>query len=88
MLKVYDLRLAEPKTQLWKIALRPNLFRLEQGTEAPPPDKMNVVSATVSRYLKKARAVIANVGEERFPDIRLPKTTKSQQKAESAESIP
>jgi len=67
MLNVYDLRLEEPKTPLWKIALRLNLFRLEQGMTTPPPDKMNVVSATVSRHLKKAKAIIANVGEERFP---------------------
>jgi hypothetical protein len=88
MLKVYDLRLAEPKTPLWRIALRPNLFRLEQGTEAPPPDKMNVVSATLSRHLKKAKAIIANVGEERFPDIRLPKQTKSSPSASAVSPEP
>lgn len=63
-LAAYDYRLANPDMKLWQIwlALNPQLLNDKD------PDKMTW-AATVSRYLKKATAMIKNTGHGRFPDL-------------------
>ena len=79
MLKIYDLKLAEPKMPMWQIAVRLRLFHLEQAEAST--DEKNVATATVSRYLKKARALIDNVGKGRFPDFSSKKDATAAQPA-------
>lgn len=68
-LEIYEYREANPKLALWRIARHFKLFHLEQYAK-PTPDTQarNIMSATVSRHLKKANALIHNVGFGRFPD--------------------
>lgn len=73
ILKVHDLKLAEPKLPLWQLAIRLNLFRLEQGQTKPAADRLNVITAVMSRYLKKAKTIIENVGKGKFPYDRVPR---------------
>lgn len=76
-LKVYDYRLANPDLTLWEIwlALNPYLAnklipkpRNEFNTRSIPNIKMSW-AAGVSRYIKKAEAMIRNAGLGRFPDL-------------------
>jgi len=53
------------------------LFQMEQlvlanDLKETASDKKNVMAATVSRYLRKAEAMIVNVGLGRFPDTKKP----------------
>lgn len=67
--KVYIFVRENPDIPLWKVAQILRLFHLEHYLR-PMPDVQarNIMSATVSRHLKKARALIHNVGLGRFPD--------------------
>ncbi len=71
-LQVYDLRKAEPNLKLWQIGERLRLFQMEQlpaagDTALTIANKRNIMAATVSRYLRKAEAMIENVGKGIFP---------------------
>ena len=75
-LAVWDLRQARPDLALWQIAnetrcvKREHLVRdedREKGLKGELTLKKNVLAATASRYIRKAEAMIANVGQGRFP---------------------
>ncbi len=82
-LRVWDARQAEPTKPLWKIAQDLQIVpskhwvREEDSTRVAAAKK-NVMAATTSRLLKKAVAIIENVGTGRFPD--------SHQSAESTKN--
>ncbi len=61
---VYDRWLLEPKP-LWRIAVDLRLFQMEH--DRPTPDKANRAAATTSRYIRKAKLIIENVGKGLFP---------------------
>lgn len=68
-LEIYEYREAYPQLPLWRIAKDCKLFDLEHyNWPIPDTDSRNIMSATVSRHLKKANALIHNVGLGRFPD--------------------
>lgn len=81
-LQVYDYRLAmtiaNPDMSLWEmwLALNPHLSREIDPKYLSPEKVLNIPlkkatwTATVSRYCKKAKAMIDNTGRGRFPDIR------------------
>ncbi len=74
-LQVYDFRHAHPELTLWQIGEQLRLFQLEQlvadgDTRLTIANKRSIMAATVSRYLRKAQAMIDNVAEGRFPDVR------------------
>jgi hypothetical protein len=64
MLRVYDFWREQPRP-LWRIAVQLRLFHLEN--DPPSADERNVAAALVSRYLKKAKLIIENVGKGVFP---------------------
>ncbi len=71
-LQVYDLRKAEPSFKLWQIGERLRLFQFEQlpaegDTLETTSNKRNIMAATVSRYLRKAQAMIDNAAMGVFP---------------------
>lgn len=70
-LKVWDARQAEPKKPLWKIAtelrLSPANNVLSNDSPKIAAAKRNTLTATASRYIRKAEAMIANVGKGEFP---------------------
>ena len=66
LLKVHDLRRNNPKMALWRMAVELDLFQMEQAETMK--DWKNVAAATVGRYLNKAKTLIKNVGQGRFPD--------------------
>jgi hypothetical protein len=70
-LKVYDFKVANPHLKLWEIG--DQLPRFMMGVKISPADthaevvyKRNVLAASVSRYLKKAEAMIDNTSEGLF----------------------
>lgn len=76
-LKVYDYRLANPELTLWEIWLALNPYLANELIPKPknafkirsiPNIKMSW-AAGVSRYIKKAEAMIRNAGLGRFPDL-------------------
>lgn len=67
-LAVYDYRQASD-LPLWKIGVELNLITPDDPNNISPDEK-NTSAATVSRYLKKAKAMIKNAGLGRFPDIK------------------
>lgn len=78
MLAVYDEWLANsqlPKSQqvaLWEIAakLKINKLAINDAQSAAKEDRhigRNTLAATVSRYVRQAKAVIANTAEGKFP---------------------
>ena len=73
-LNVYDYRLENPHLKLWEIgrdlrlSLADNPLRTDSSKIAY--DKRNRLSATVSRYLRKAKRMIENTSNGRFPDIK------------------
>lgn len=73
-LKVYDYHLENPHLKLWEIAkdLRLSLADNPLHTDSTKIayDKRNRLSATVSRYLRKAKRMIENTGKGKFPDIK------------------
>ena len=74
-LKVWDDRQADPNKPLWKIAqdlqIVPSKHWVrDDDTIKIAAAKKNVMAATASRLLRKATAIIANVGNGRFPDSR------------------
>ncbi len=71
-LEVYDFKKAHPKMKLWEIGNA--IPKLQMGnkikignTESEIADKKNVLSATVSRYLRRAERSINNTGIGTFP---------------------
>jgi hypothetical protein len=71
-LQVYDLKKAEPELKLWQIGERLRLFQFAQiaadgDTPLTIANKRNIMAATVSRYLRKAQAMIDNVAVGIFP---------------------
>lgn len=71
MMKVYELRQAEPNLTLAQIGqkLKLNLSAMPKKMDDPSAIeiKRNSMSAAVSRYLRKANAIIQNVAEGKFP---------------------
>jgi hypothetical protein len=83
-LKVYDYRVANPDLKLWEVAMVLDQFKsfkpsTNPGKKREGDDEKNLMTATVSRYLKKAKAMIENVGVGRFPDTtsEKPETSKA-----------
>jgi hypothetical protein len=72
-LMVYDYHKDHPDLKLWEVALILDQFKSVR-IERRPAKKLegfaekNLMAATVSRYLRKAKAMIENVGAGRFPD--------------------
>lgn len=68
-LQVYRYRQCHLDLPLYQIAQDLRLFKLAHYLKSEPDvDHKNTMSAVVSRHLKKARALIKNVGFGRFPD--------------------
>jgi hypothetical protein len=77
-LAVWDMRQARPELSLWEIANetrcvpREHLVRDEDRDptmRATLTAKKNVLAATASRYIRKAEAMIENVGKGVFPEV-------------------
>jgi hypothetical protein len=76
-LAVYDYRLKNNKMSLWEIwlALNPNMGRMIDPKCLTPEEVLDIPltkaswTAAVSRYCKKAKAMIDNTGHGRFPDL-------------------
>lgn len=78
-LAVWDMREAHPDMPLWEIANETRCVRPEHRVKAEDKDpknravfvaKKNILTATASRYIRKAKAMIENVGKGRFPDTQ------------------
>ena len=69
-LSVYDYRQVSD-LPLWRIGVELNLISPDDPNNISPDEK-NTSAATVSRYLKKAKAMIKNAGYGRFPDVTPP----------------
>ena len=73
MLMVYELRQAEPDLTLAEIGQRLGLVRTAMPKKGDQPyetaAKRNTMAATVSRYLKKASAMIENTAVGKFPCV-------------------
>jgi hypothetical protein len=73
-LKVYDYHIENPHLKLWeigrdlKLSLSDNPLKTDSSKIAY--DKRNRLSASVSRYLRKAKRMIENTSKGRFPDIK------------------
>jgi hypothetical protein len=71
MMKVYELRQAEPDLTLAQIGqkLKLNLSAMPKRGDDPSTleIKRNSMSAAVSRYLRKANAIIKNTANGKFP---------------------
>jgi hypothetical protein len=71
-LKVYDYRQAHPEMSLWQIGMILDQFKSfdpnKREGKQDGNDEKNIMAATVSRYLRKAEAMITNAGIGRFPD--------------------
>ncbi len=81
-LKVYDYRQAHPELKLWEVALVLDQFKSFKPNTNPElkldgHNEKNLMTATVSRYLKKAEAMILNAGQGRFPDATVSKTSNT-----------
>jgi len=73
-LKVYDYHLENPQLKLWEIGRDLKLSLADNPLKTDSPkiayDKRNRLSASVSRYLRKAKRMIENTSKGRFPDIK------------------
>lgn len=67
ILKVWNERKKDLSLSLFEVGMNAGL-----STETRSDDLVNVVGATVSRYLREAEALIYNVGQGRFPDKTRP----------------
>lgn len=71
-LKVYDHRQLHPEKTLWQIGMILDQFKSfdpsQREGRLDGTHEKNIMAATVSRYLRKAEAMIHNVGLGRFPD--------------------
>ena len=85
MLETYDAWIANqslPKAEqltLWQIGealkLVPSAITLSKDTKYELTNKRNVMSVAVSRYIKSAKAIIANTARGQFPNSKLPAST-------------
>ena len=71
-LKAYDLRQADPKMPLWRVALEAGLAKTVQKERAgsiyePDADQKNALNVAASRALKRAKAMISNTARGVFP---------------------
>lgn len=71
-LKAYDLRQADSKMPLWRVALEAGLAKTVQKEHAgsiyePDADQKNALNVAASRALKRAKAMIANTARGVFP---------------------
>ncbi len=71
-LAAYDLKMADPKMPLWRIALEAGLAKAVQKQRAgsiyePDADQKNALNVAASRALKRAKAMIANTAKGVFP---------------------
>jgi hypothetical protein len=66
-LKVWEAKQKEPALSNFVIGINAGLAK-----ESKSPDLINVVGATVGRYLREAEALIYNAGHGRFPDKTRP----------------
>jgi hypothetical protein len=76
-LRVYDMRVANPKMRLWDIAQKCKVARAIQfvkndGTESQKEisDKKLILANTASRLLKRAEKIVAAVSSGKFPNLR------------------
>ena len=75
ILKVWEAKQADPDASNYEIGVRSGIVgRMADNSQSA--DLLNVVGATVSRHIRDAKALIANVGEGRFPDKSMPKVGK------------
>lgn len=71
-LRVYDLKIANPKMPLWKItqqckAIKRDAFIDDSDTQAIITNKKLILASTASRLVKKAEKIIRNVEQGKFP---------------------
>lgn len=71
-LAAYDLRKADPKRPLWRIAIDAGLAEtvlreLEKQKTLPDAEQRNRLTVAASRAIKRATAMIENVGKGVFP---------------------
>ena len=71
-LLAYDLRKANPKKPLWKIAIEAGLAstvqrELERQKTAPDFEQRNTLAVAASRAIKRATVMIENTGKGTFP---------------------
>lgn len=71
-LNAYDLRQADPKMPLWRVALEAGLAKTVQKERTgsiyePDADQKNALNVAASRALKRAKAMIANTSRGVFP---------------------
>jgi hypothetical protein len=75
ILAVYDIRRSEPDLALWEIAQRLRIgttlseSELKAKVVGPHTAKKRDMTSTVSRMLKKAKAIIDGAGKGRFPEV-------------------
>lgn len=71
-LQVYDYRQLHPEMTLWQVGMILRQFKDFDPNKLKGKydgyEQKNIMTATVSRYLKKAELMITNVGHGRFPD--------------------
>ena len=70
-LEVYDFWLANSDMKLWEIGNSIPKFMLAHRIRPTDPnseikDKKNILAATVSRYVRKAKGYVASTGDGRF----------------------
>ncbi len=72
---------------LWQIGMILDQFKSfdpnKRNGQQEGNDEKNVMAATVSRYLRKAEAMIANAGVGRFPDTTNSKSKSTAKKDEN-----
>jgi hypothetical protein len=71
-LAAYDMRLADPKKALWRIAIEAGLAdtmqrELKKQKFEPTADQCNALAVAASRAIKRTRSMIDNVGKGIFP---------------------
>jgi hypothetical protein len=70
-LDAYDMRLADPKMPLWKIAIAAGLaesvHKELKGQKTVDADQRNALTVAASRAIKRAKGMIENAGKGIFP---------------------
>ncbi|WP_408595587.1 hypothetical protein [Limnohabitans sp.] len=71
-LRVYDMKIANPKMPLWKItqeckAIKRDAFIDDGDTQAIITNKKLILANTASRLVKKAALIVKNVEQGKFP---------------------
>lgn len=71
-LRVYDMQIANPKMRLWQItqtckAIKRDAFIEDGDTQAIITNKKLILANTASRLIKKAKLIISNTEQGKFP---------------------